>query len=112
MTVLPNTFFAGFAFTMTVLPNTSLFPALVAGFTRVLILQRPGRVKMPVFTTSLVAISVSDPMIFAHTDFLSSLSVASASARAPFVMALAAVFMGAISCAGERGAWQRQRRSC
>merc|ERR1711981_427015 len=52
-----TTFFAGLAFTMTVLPNTSLFPALVAGFILVLILHKPGRVKMPVLATSLVAMS-------------------------------------------------------
>merc|ERR1712146_384702 len=34
-----TTFRAGFAFTITVLPNTSRFPALVAGFVRVLILN-------------------------------------------------------------------------
>merc|ERR1712072_1618208 len=34
-----TTFFAGLAFTMTTLPKTSLLPAFVAGFIRVLILQ-------------------------------------------------------------------------
>merc|ERR1712007_280980 len=80
-------FFAGLAFTMTVLPKTSLLPAFVAGFILVLILHKPGRVKMPVLVTSFVAMSARLPMIFAHTDFLSSLSVASASASAPLVMA-------------------------
>merc|ERR1719155_203552 len=84
-----TTFFAGFAFTMTVLPKISLFPALVAGFMRVLIRHKPGRVKMPVLLTSFVAISASDPMIFRHADFLSSLSAARASAIAPLVIALA-----------------------
>merc|ERR1740121_2520007 len=92
-----TTFFAGLALTMTTLPKTSRLPALVAGFILVLILHKPGRVKMPVLTTSFVAISQRLPMSFAHTDFLSSLSVASASARAPLVMALAVDFMGAIS---------------
>merc|ERR1740138_1425851 len=93
-----TTFFAGLAFTMTTLPKTSLLPAFVAGFILVLILHKPGRVKMPDLTTSFVAMSHRLPISFAHTVFLSSLSVASASASAPFVMALAVVdFMGAMS---------------
>merc|ERR1719440_1049392 len=72
-----TTFFAGLALTMTTLPKTSLLPAFVA-------------------------MSPSDPMSFAHTDFLSSHSVASASASAPLVMAFAVDFMGAISCAEAR----------
>merc|ERR1712185_286758 len=56
---------AGFAFTMTTFPKTSLLPALVAGLVRVLILTRPGIVKMPVLLTSLVAISAIESMIFA-----------------------------------------------
>merc|ERR1719238_1873242 len=67
-----TTFFAGLAFTMTTLPKTSLLPAFVAGFILVLILHKPGRVKMPVLATSFVAMSARLPMIFAHTDFLSS----------------------------------------
>merc|ERR1712014_366339 len=53
----------------------------------------------PVFTTSFVAISAKLSMAFAHTDFLSSHEVASASAIAPLVIGLPAafmVFMGAI----------------
>merc|ERR1719446_1842440 len=94
-------FFAGLAFTITTLPKTSLLPAFVAGFILVLILHKPGRVKIPVLDTSFVAMSARLPMSFAHTDFLSSLSVASASASAPLVMALAVVVdcVGAISCA-------------
>merc|ERR1719440_2080135 len=97
-----TTFFAGLALTMPTLPKTSLLPAFVAGFIRVLILHRPGRVKMPLLATSAVAISAKLPMSFAHTDFLSSLSVASASARAPLVMALAVfIALGAILGVGE-----------
>merc|ERR1712066_529032 len=97
-------FFAGLAFTMTTLPKISFFPAFVAGFILVLILHKPGSVKIPVLDTSFVAMSARLPMSFAHTDFLSSLSVASASASAPLVMALAVVidFVGAISCALEK----------
>merc|ERR1719359_1818937 len=46
---------AGFAFTLISWPKAILFPALVAGFLRVFILQRLGTVKMPVFFTSVVA---------------------------------------------------------
>merc|ERR1719382_1335947 len=93
-------FLAGLALTIITLPKTSRLPALVAGFMRVLIRHKPGSVKMPVFATSLVATSDNDPMNLAATDFLSSHAVASASAMAPLVMALAVfVFMGAISSA-------------
>merc|ERR1719188_2055131 len=71
-----TTFFAGFAFTTTILPNISLLPAFVAGFILVLILHKPGRVKMPDLTTSFVAMSHRLPMSFAHTVFLSSHSAA------------------------------------
>merc|ERR1719506_1844399 len=68
-----TTVFAGFAFTTTSFPNIILFPALVAGFTLVLILHNPGRVKMPVDFTSPAPISASDPITFPHTDFLRSI---------------------------------------
>merc|ERR1719450_1101984 len=47
-----TTFFAGLALTITVLPNISFLPALVAGLVRILRRQRPGTVKTPVFFTS------------------------------------------------------------
>merc|ERR1719420_2534108 len=86
-------FRAGFAFTITTLPKTSLLPAFVAGFVRVFSLHKPGREKMPVLPTSFVAISARLSMNFEHTDFLSSHEVASASAIAPFVIGLPAVFI-------------------
>merc|ERR1712217_422000 len=92
-------FFAGFAFTITTLPKTSLLPAFVAGFVRAFNLHKPGREKRPVLPTSFVAISAKLSMNFEHTDFLSSHEAASASAMAPFVIGLPAafiVFMGAI----------------
>merc|ERR1711972_1135440 len=90
-------FRAGFAFTITTLPKTSLLPATVAGFVRVFNLHKPGREKRPVLPTSCVAISAKLAMTFEHTDFFSSHEVASASAIAPLVIALPAVcFMGAI----------------
>merc|ERR1719436_1443256 len=81
-----TTVFAGFAFTMTVLPNISRDPALVAGFTLVLILQRPGMVNTPLLFTSLAAISARQLMAFVHCDLLSSHCAASASASPPFVI--------------------------
>merc|ERR1711979_92246 len=92
-------FRAGFASTITTLPKTSLLPAFVAGFVRVFNLHKPGREKRPVLPTSFVAISAKLSMNFEHTDFFSSHEVASASAIAPFVIGLPAVFivpMGAI----------------
>merc|ERR1719343_772639 len=59
--------------------------------------------KMPVLTTSVVAISAKLSMAFEHTDFLSSHDEASASARAPLLIAFPAVFivfMGAIFLRG------------
>merc|ERR1739842_94715 len=73
--------FEGLALTMTILPKISLLPALVAGFTRVLIRHRPGMVKTPVFFTSAVAISAGLAMTLPATAFFSSHFVARASAR-------------------------------
>merc|ERR1719488_380123 len=89
---------AGFALTTTALPKTSLFPALVAGFMRVLILQRPGNVKIPFFFTSAVPTSAMLEKIFVTTPFFSSHLPATASARAPLLIATALDFMaGAIA---------------
>merc|ERR1719488_323808 len=63
---------AGFALTTTTLPKTSLFPALVAGFMRVLILQRPGNVKIPLLFTCFVPMSASAFNTADAWDFLSS----------------------------------------
>jgi hypothetical protein len=91
-------FLAGFAFTIVTFPKISLFPALVAGFVRVLSLHTPGIVNTPVAFTSLAATAARLLRIFAQTVFLSSHSVAKASAMAPLVMvfAFAADFTGAI----------------
>merc|ERR1719436_2093431 len=96
-----TTVFAGFAFTMTVWPNISRLPALVAGFTLVLILQRPGTVNTPLPFTSLAAISARQLMAFVHCDLLSSHCAARASARAPFV--IAAPFIAFIAFIGMVG---------
>merc|ERR1712091_124969 len=50
-----TTVLAGFAFTMTTLPKTSRFPALVAFFWRVLIITTPGMTNLPFFFASCVA---------------------------------------------------------
>merc|ERR1719510_965209 len=84
---------AGFAFTICILPKISRFPALVAGFPRVLILQRPGMVKRPDFFTSAVATCARVLRTFAHCDFFISAPVANASASAPLVMGLVVAFM-------------------
>merc|ERR1719221_415080 len=89
-------FRAGRAFTITTLPKTSRLPAFVAGFVRVLILHKPGTVKIPLLDTSWEAISAKLPMTFMHTDFFNSHSFAKASAMAPLPMAFWVVFMGAI----------------
>merc|ERR1711913_20343 len=90
---------AGFAFTMTTLPKTSLLPALVAGLRRVLIMQSPGKTNLPALLTCAVATSASASTTFLQTDFFSSQPPAKASARPPLVMGLAPAFiafMGAI----------------
>merc|ERR1740116_814801 len=78
-----TTFFAGLALMMQILPNISLLPALVAGFMRVLMRQRPGKVKTPVFLTSAVPISARLLRILLATAFFNSHFVARASAMAP-----------------------------
>merc|ERR1712113_787100 len=100
-----TTFLAGFAFTITTFPKTSLFPALVAGFMRVLILQTPGMVNIPVLFTSCVAISARLFRICPHTLFFVSVLVDRASAMPPFVIAFAFIaFIGAIAASVERNA--------
>ena len=57
---------AGFALHLVSTPNAILIPALVAGLRRVLILQRPGMVKMPFFLTSVVARVAKSPLLGPH----------------------------------------------
>merc|ERR1719235_1979707 len=54
---------AGFAFTVTILPKISLWPALVAGLVRVFTMQKPGKMNLPVFLTSLAAVAARLSMI-------------------------------------------------
>merc|ERR1719376_184984 len=69
--------FAGFAFTITSLPKTSRFPALVAGFKRVFTITIPGMVNLPFFT-SFPATSARLSKTFLQTDFFTALLVSNA----------------------------------
>merc|ERR1711878_269034 len=90
-----TTVVAGLAFTITTFPNTSLLPALVAGFLRVLSMQRPGMVNLPVPLTSLVATSAKVSSTFLQTAGFNSVAVASAAAMADLDIA-APAFMPAL----------------
>merc|ERR1719169_182274 len=96
-----TTVLAGFAFTLISCPKAILFPALVAGFLRVLILQRLGIVKIPFFFTSVVARVAKLSRSPEQTLVFISCCSASVLIRAPLVMTLPAFafiafFMGAI----------------
>merc|ERR1719352_2256670 len=87
---------AGLAFTVHIFPKISFLQALVAGFWRVLIRQRPGKVKMPFFWTSLVAMAAILAIILPAMVALSSHSSAICFAMAPLVKGLpVALFMAA-----------------
>merc|ERR1719261_883737 len=88
-----TTVLAGLAFTFTSWPKAILTPALVAGFTRVLILQRPGMVKMPAFFTSAVARVARLARRPDITLVFISCCSARVLTRAPFVMALPPAFI-------------------
>merc|ERR1711977_214213 len=81
-----TTVLAGLAFTIITCPKHSLLPALVAGFTRVLMRHKPGMVNNPALFTCSAPMPARLLTIFMHSDFLISVSVASASARPPLVM--------------------------
>merc|ERR1719376_1973594 len=106
-----TTVFAGLALTMTTLPKTSRFPALVAGFTRVLMRSSPGSAKMPLLFTCAVAAPVRLSKTLVIWDFLSSHSVATASAIAPFVMGFAAAFMDFMGAMASGGVARRPGRA-
>merc|ERR1712217_270109 len=73
-----TTVFAGFAFTICILPKISRFPALVAGFKRVLTMQTPGMVNLPLFFTSVAAIVAKVSSNLEPCDFFNSCFVANA----------------------------------
>merc|ERR550525_1925478 len=84
---------AGLALTMTTLPKTSLLPAFVAGFKRVLTMHKPGTTNFPARFTSFAAISARLLIAFVHSDFLISVASESAWARAPLVMGFKPAFI-------------------
>merc|ERR1719191_1370380 len=92
-----TTVLAGFAFTFISWPKAILTPALVAGLTRVLILQSPGMVKIPVFLTSVVARVAKLSRRPEHTFVFISCCSASVLMRAPLVMTLLPDFMDFIA---------------
>merc|ERR1719261_2224192 len=93
-----TTVLAGFAATVTSLPNMRRLPAFVAGFFLVLIMIRPGSTNLPALFTWVAPTSASASMIFEHSAFFISQAVARASAMAPFPRAtpaaLGLAFMG------------------
>merc|ERR1712224_699841 len=93
-----TTVFAGFAFTMTVLPKISLFPAFVAAFLRVFSMTRPGITNFAFFFTSEVPMLASVSSIFFASAFLISHASAMLPVNAPLDMTVA---LGAM--AGFRG---------
>merc|ERR1719401_2892045 len=112
-------FFAGFAFTIIILPKISFLPALVAGFIRVFNLNKPGIEKVPVLpATSFVAIVVKLPMSFVHTFLFSSHLSASAATIAVLVMAFAVFIVligGSIARVGtclQDVRWAKLSREC
>eukprot|EP00411_Alexandrium_monilatum_P018535 CAMPEP_0175242122 /NCGR_PEP_ID=MMETSP0093-20121207/30906_1 /TAXON_ID=311494 /ORGANISM="Alexandrium monilatum, Strain CCMP3105" /LENGTH=146 /DNA_ID=CAMNT_0016536189 /DNA_START=133 /DNA_END=573 /DNA_ORIENTATION=- len=82
------------------LPKISRLPALVGGLTRVLILARPGMVKMPDFFNSSVAISVMLSSTRLATALCISNALAMHWARALLDMTavLIDLLLGAIAC--------------
>merc|ERR1712099_109779 len=67
-----TTVLAGLALTITTFPKTSLLPALVAGFKRVLIMHKPGSTNLPTFFTCCAPIAAKLFTAFAHTAFFKS----------------------------------------
>merc|ERR1719408_519900 len=108
---------AGFALTLTSLPNMTFTPALVAGFVRVLMRHKPGTVKMPVFFTSFAAMSTRLLNTLEHSLVFKPCSSAIAFRNAPLLMAFAPAFMdfiafmGAMLLHGEEANFDRRRRA-
>merc|ERR1719336_556461 len=100
-----TTFVAGLALTIATLPKTSLLPAFVAGFMRVLIMTKPGMVNLPDFFTSLVATSAKPSSTFLTCAPFKSLAEASSATIADFDIAAAPFIAAAfIASAFARGA--------
>merc|ERR1719478_551238 len=95
-----TTVLAGLAFTFLISPKISFVQAFVAGLTLVLMRQRPGMVKTPVFFTSFAAMSPRLLRIAEHSLFFMLCSVARVEIKAPFVITAPlffAVFMAFIA---------------
>lgn len=95
-----TTVFAGFAFTLVSLPKIILVHAFVAGLVLVLMRQRPGILKIPVFFTSFAATVTRLFKILEQSLVFISCSVAIDFNNSPFVIAFAEpvfiAFMGAM----------------
>merc|ERR1719336_1203495 len=92
---------------------TSLLPAFVAGFMRVLIMARPGMVNLPDFFTSLVATAVKLSSTFLTSDPFNSAAVASSATIADFDMATTPfIALAFIASAFARGAMALSREDC
>merc|ERR1719378_177952 len=86
--------FAGLALTMTSFPNAILLPAFVAGFTRVLILKRPGSVNFPIDFTCSAAMPARFSTTCLHTLLFIPISAEIACTKPVFVIALGPAFIG------------------
>merc|ERR1712087_869131 len=93
-----TTVLAGFAFTNTTLPNISRFPALVAGFLRVLIITKPGTTNLPFFSVSAAAMLARVLKALPITPFFTSQLSAIAAVNAVLVITVPFI-IGAISVA-------------
>merc|ERR1719440_2721361 len=94
---------AGFALTLTSLPNAMRLPAFVAGLWRVLIMHTPGMVNFPRLT-SLAASSARASKYLPMSALFESHDVAKASAMAlfgsaftPFIAFIAFIFFAILS---------------
>merc|ERR1719164_102263 len=88
-----TTVFAGFALTFLISPKISLVQALVAGFLLVLMRQRPGTAKTPVFLTSCAPMAARLSNTAEHWEFFKPCSSAIDLTMALFAMAFAPDFI-------------------
>merc|ERR1719262_568060 len=103
---------AGFAFTVTSLPNAIRFPALVAGFFRSLIIVTPGMVNFPLAFRALGA-SASRPASTAFTSFFFTPDLASRALQTSlFDIALPAFFIAFMITKEQEADSQAERSVC
>merc|ERR1712039_107064 len=96
-----TTVLAGLAFTITSLPKTSLLPAFVAGFNRVLTMHRPGNVNLPTDFTCFVPTSAKASMTLAHSFGFNSVFPANSWQMADLLIALAPFIVFFITMVGK-----------